>query len=95
MHERNPAQPRRLCLIAGVGCQQGQPVTPVERRETGQEQVPVLVLVTDARPVAVILTTRSWLPTLGVARQRPSDALGVGGPQPYQMLKRPPHKEAS
>lgn len=33
------------------------------------EQLPVLVRSTEARPVALIVTFRSWLPTLGVARQ--------------------------
>jgi hypothetical protein len=31
--------------------------------------MPLAVLATDARPVALMLTTRSWLPTEGVARQ--------------------------
>ena len=33
-----------------------------------QAQVPVLVVVTLALPVAVTLTTRSWLPTAGTLR---------------------------
>lgn len=35
-----------------------------------QEQAPFVVLVTEVRPVALILSTRSWLPFVGVSRQR-------------------------
>ena len=38
--------------------------------ENRYAQVPVVVLLTDGRPVVLILTTRSLLPTLGVARHK-------------------------
>jgi len=67
-YESKRASARHLENQHEEGKEQARHTRGTTGYDNDQEQLPVAVLLTLALPVVLISTTRSWLPTLGVAR---------------------------